>query len=46
LTIFEALRPWTGDSGASLLHSGRGKKGLLLMDLSRALWLLDLHRGT
>jgi len=43
LTVFEALRPWLGRAGIAILHPGRGNKGLVLMDLSRALWLLDIR---
>jgi len=45
LTVFEALQPWLGRAGIAVLHPGRGNKGLVLMDLTRALYLLDIQEA-
>ena len=43
--MFEAPQPWTGETGIAVIHPGRGNKGLVLMDLTRALYLLDVRKA-
>ena len=45
LQVFDALQPWISVTGMAVLHPGRGNKGLVLMDLAQAPYLLDIREA-
>jgi hypothetical protein len=45
MSVFEALQASIAETGMAVLHPGRGNKGLVLIDLTRALYLLDIAKS-